>query len=233
MHAVRPDSNEPATGLAPSFAIVTDLEAIDEVLRGNREMFEVIVRRYNPRLYRIGMAYLRSQVEAEDAMQNAYVRAFFHLSAFQRTAAFSTWLTRIMINECLTVIRRNKTRLDEPLDSAVEPGDAPAGARAPDEIQINEMKVLLETAITHLPQTYRAVYMLREVQQLSTAETAESLGISEESAKVILHRARARVKEHLSKSAAAIELFPYPAKFCNPMTERVLRIVLRGATGKR
>ncbi len=220
----------PENGTSPAppgtqAAAVGDLEAVDEVLRGNREMFEVIVRRYNPRLYRVGVAYLRDHAKAEDAMQNAYVSAFLHLSRFDRSASFGTWLTRIMINECLMALRRERARPSEPLDET-DDGNACVAAVTTDTIQITEMKALLEKAIAALPQNYRAVYVLREVQQLTTAETAAALGISQESVKVLLHRARARLKELLLKSAAAVELFPYPAEYCDPMTQRVLRLIL-------
>ena len=85
---------------------ITDLQVIDEVNRGNREMFEVLVRRYNRQLFRIGLSYLRHHQQTEDAMQNAYLNAFLHLGNFQRQASFSTWITRIMINECLMLLRR-------------------------------------------------------------------------------------------------------------------------------
>src|SRR3954462_862814 len=94
---------------------ITDLEAVSGVVGGQREMFEVIVRRYNPQLYRVGMAYLRNHAQTEDAMQNAYLKAFLNLSRFAHDSAFSTWLTRIMINECLMLLRRGKrTARDTP-----------------------------------------------------------------------------------------------------------------------
>jgi RNA polymerase sigma-70 factor (ECF subfamily) len=211
------DDRSPSAPSATHSAADDDLVAVDEVLRGNREMFEVIVRHHNARLYRVGMAYLRDHARAEDAMQNAYIHAFLHLQRFDRHAAFGTWLTWIMINECLMMLRRDKGHPSEPLDDSDE-AHAAVEAVASDAVQITEMKTLLENAIGALPQNYRAVYVLREVQQLTTAETAAALGISEESVKVLLHRARARLKDVLLKSAAAVELFPYPAEYCDPMT---------------
>src|SRR3954447_6135327 len=87
---------------------LSDLEAVKGVISGQREMFEVIVRRYNTQLYRVGMAYLRNHTQTEDAMQNAYLKAFLHLDRFHGTSAFATWLTRIMINECLMILRTRK-----------------------------------------------------------------------------------------------------------------------------
>ena len=219
-------SPAPARQPVPSapFVEIADLDAIAEVARGNREMFEVIVRRYNPQLFRVGMAYLRNHALAEDAMQNAYVKAFFNLGRFRRGAAFSTWLTRIMINECLMQLRRQKRTVIEPIDTARLPRDT-ALTVLPDPVNLAEMKTLLEQAIAALPRNHRAVYMLREVQQLSTAETARCLGLSVQNVKVSLHRARERLKTELLKTAAGAELFPYPATFCDAMTARVLRAV--------
>lgn len=221
------ENHDPEAIQFPSTSLpISDLAAVDEVLRGNREMFEVIVRRYNPQLYRVGMAYLRNHAKAEDAMQNAYLRAFLNMERFKRTAAFSTWLTRIMINECLMTLRKDKPGTTESLDDGAHEEPA-VTSPACDTLHNDEMKTLLEAAISALPETYRAVYVLREVQQFTTAETAESLGITQDSVKVILHRARARLKEHLLQTAEGVELFSYPAQFCNPMTERVLVAIMR------
>lgn len=221
------------------FTSTSDLDVIAEVTRGNREMFEVIVRRYNQLLYRVGMAYLHDHGHVEDAMQNAYLKAFLHLDRFERGAAFSTWITRIMINECLMLLRRRKTRPEHGVEpfvletAAIESASAAlTGAhddrshRAAEHINLKELKALLEKAVAALPRKYRAVYMLREVQQLSTAETAAALHVSTASVKVDLHRARERLKAELLKSAAGAELFEYPACYCDPMTARVMAAVL-------
>ncbi len=225
--ALRAHSAHP---LSP-FADVSDLDALAQIARGHREMFEVIVRRYNQPLYRIGLAYLRDHALTEDAMQNAYLKAFLNLQKFQRGAAFSTWLTRIMINECLMLLRRAKHTPEQIGDTLTEDElPAPASAAvAADHLQRHEMKVLLEQAITSLPRNYRAVYMLREVQQLSTAETAECLKLSAANVKVLLHRAREQLKSELLKSAAGVELFTYTAPLCDPMTTRVMRAVIAAA----
>lgn len=210
------------------FADVSDLDAIAEVARGNREMFEVIVRRYNQPLYRVGMAYLRDHAAAEDAMQNAYMKAFLNLPKFQGGAAFSTWLTRIMINECLMMLRRKKLSPERVTEIDESRREEPTATEPPvsDRINLQEMKILLEQAIAKLPRNYRAVYMLREVQQLSTAETASCLSISSASVKVLLHRARERLKVELLKTSAGAEVFTYTAERCDPMTARVMHAVL-------
>jgi RNA polymerase sigma-70 factor (ECF subfamily) len=207
---------------------ITDAQAVNEVIRGNREMFEVIVRRYNTQLYRVGMAYLRNHAQTEDAMQNAYLKAFQHLERFRGNSAFATWLTRIMINECLMIIRSGKRCVMENIDDEDFRATHESLAFAPvsDPLRREEIKAVLEQAVSSLPQMHRAVYLLREVQQLSTAETAECLGLTKENVKVCLHRARDGLKSRLLQSAAAVEIFNYPATFCDPMTARVMSMVL-------
>jgi RNA polymerase sigma-70 factor (ECF subfamily) len=208
-----------------AWATCSDDAALADVARGNREMFEVIVRRYNERLYRVGMAYLRNHALAEDAMQNTYVKAFVHLGKYRGAAAFATWLTRIMINECLMIRRRHRGLVELSFDGAQAemPSEIPS---APDQVTAKDMKIFLEKAIAELPRKYRTVYVLREVQQLTVAETAKCLGLSAASVKVDLHRARARLKTALLKSATAAELFGYPAPYCDPMTARVMQAIL-------
>jgi RNA polymerase sigma-70 factor (ECF subfamily) len=209
------------TGPAP--AEISDEVAVAEVARGNREMFEIVVRRHNQRLYRIGMSYLRDHGHTEDAMQNAYVKAFVNVRKFNGSSSFATWLTRIMINECLMILRQPRRKLESVEVEAVEKRDASPSADA--QMNAKEMKTILEQSIRELPQSYRVVYILREVQQLSTEETAQSLDLTVQNVKVTLHRAREKLKTSLLRSAAGTELFAYTAEWCDPMTARVMRAV--------
>ncbi len=221
------DSPATTAPASPSWTEISDDQAISEVLRGNREMFEVLVRRHNQLLYRIGVGFLRRHEAVEDAMQNSYLKAFLNLGRFHRDAAFSTWLSRIMINECLMQLRRERaTReeswearpIPEPVDDKIRAGLA--------ELTLSEMKTLLENSINGLPRRYRSVYLLRDVQQLTTAETAAALGITPQNVKVLLHRAREKLKARLLENAAGAEIFPYHAPHCNRMTARVMAAVL-------
>jgi RNA polymerase sigma factor (sigma-70 family) len=203
---------------------MTDDEAVTAVIEGDRASFEFIVRRYNSQLYRVGRAYLRNHAQTEDAMQNAYLKAFLNLNRFQGTAALATWLTRIMINECLMMLRRQKQCTTEPIDddsAAIESFADPAA----EILQAQEMKALLEQAIHALPRNHRAVYVLREIQHLTTAETARCLGLTRENVKVCLHRAREGLKTELLKSSAGLELFSYPARYCDPLTSKIMSLV--------
>ncbi|HEY9156234.1 MAG TPA: sigma-70 family RNA polymerase sigma factor [Opitutaceae bacterium] len=210
----------------PMLTEVSDQAAISDVNRGNREMFEVLVRRYNQRLYRVGIAYLHGHAAVEDAMQNAFLKAFLHLGQFSGTSSFSTWLTRIMINECLETIRRNKSLEGLKERSVDASDDALEENRATRNLSLKDMKAVLEQATREIPEKYRTVYILREVEQLSTEQTAELLQMSEANVKVALHRARQMIKTRLLANVAADELFPYPAKYCNGMTARVMKAIL-------
>ncbi len=206
---------------------VTDLEAIAAVVGGNRAMFEIIVRRYNTQLFRVGMAYLRNRTQTEDAMQNTYLKAFLHLDRFHGSSAFATWLTRIMINECLMILRTKKRFTMERFEEGQAELEQSSLFVAPaNPLHEQEIKAVFEKAIQALPRTHRAVYLLRAVQRLSTEETARCLGLSTANVKVSLHRAREGLKAELMRSAAGVELFDYPASFCDPMTARVMQAVL-------
>lgn len=203
---------------------IPDLDVVADVNQGNREMFEVIVRRYNQRLYRIGVAYLRSHGRAEEAMQNAYVKAFLNLDRFGGRAAFSTWLTRIMINECLILIRQSRREVAK--EAPLAQLQAAPDENGEQQLTIKEMKALLESALQELPRKHRAVYLLREVENLTTEQTAASLRISVSDVKISLMRAKEALKRRLLKRAATAELFAYPAVYCNGMTGRVMRRIL-------
>lgn len=217
--------------VTPGASDISDLDAVNRIIGGNREMFEVIVRRYNTQLYRTGMAYLRNHAQTEDAMQNAYLKAFLHLDRFRGGSAFATWLTRIMINECLMILRTRKRFTMENIDERGA-GEKHESFVVPpsDSLHHQDIKTVLESAIQTLPRRHRAVYLLREVQQLSTAETAQCLGLSRANVKVALHRAREALKAELMRSVAGVELFDYPACFCDPMTARVMQAILNTTT---
>jgi RNA polymerase sigma factor (sigma-70 family) len=171
-----------------------DAHLIDGILAGNKNLFEVIIRRYNQRLFRIGMSILNSETEAEDAMQNAYLKAYEHLSSFEKRATFATWLTRIMINECLA--QKNKNRQIENLNPFSENVTT---MTTPAHILINkELSSLLENAIGQLPDKYRLVFVLRELEEMSVRETSGTLGIEESNVKVRLNRARTMLKNNLN-----------------------------------
>jgi len=204
----------------------TDEEVIDRVKAGDTALYELIMRRYNQRLYRVARAILRDDAEAEDVMQEAYVRAFQHLDQFAARAPFSAWLTRIAVHEALARLRLRSR--SQQLEDAEQDGDflMTMADTSPDPEQIvssAEMGRLLEDAVLGLPDQFRAVVMLRDVEELSTSETAAALDLSEENVKVRLHRGSAMLRSWLVArvGAEAKNAFPFMGVRC----DRVVRSV--------
>ncbi len=221
----------PTRTAAPTPATLPDAEVVARVRAGERSLFEVLVRRHDRRVYRTIRAILHDEDEVEDAMQQAWVQAYLHLGDFQGNAAFSTWLVRIAANEALQRLRRmgplaavprRGDAEEEREDDVMSPGEDPE-----DRAAAREAIRLLERAVDALPPHHRLVFVLREVEGLSTAETATALGIAEEAAKVRLHRARAALRRTLEETvgAAALEAFPFHAPRCDRIVARVMAAI--------
>lgn len=210
----------------------SDAETIQQVLDGNNAMFELLMRRYNERVYRAARSIVRDEQEAEDVMQQAYVNAFTHLRQFNGSAQFSTWLTRIAINEALARVRRRGRyeAFDDDI-SNVEPFMSSNPAQSPErQAFAGELRGLLEWAIDALPDGMREVFMLREVEGLSTSEAAECLGTSEDVVKTRLSRGRAHLRRLLMErtGATAPEAFRFYRPRCDRVVARVLDTIAGG-----
>ncbi|MFB3814019.1 MAG: RNA polymerase sigma factor [Terriglobales bacterium] len=216
----------------------SDEEVVARVLAGETAVYEIIMRRYNQRLYRVARAILRDDAEAEDVMQETYVRALQHLRQFQGRAQFSTWLTRIAVNEALARVRQ-RGRIHE-LEAAGGEGDPmttlPSNEPDPETRAGDaETRHLLETAVLELPESYRAVVMLRDIEEMSTADTAAALGLSEDNVKIRLHRARAMLRRTLYKhvGATSATAFQFHAVRCDRVVNGVFaRLTQPGPSGE-
>jgi len=199
---------------------------IEQVLDGNTALFELLMRRYNERVYRAARSIVRDALEAEDVMQQAYVNAFTHLRQFNGSARFSTWLTRIAINEALARVRRlgRYQPCDDDL-SDVEPFMFRSPAADPEQQAFaRELRGLLEWAIDSLPDGMREVFVLREVEGLSTAEVAACLGVSEEVVKTRLSRGRAAMRRLLMERTGATAADAF--RFYRPRCDRIVAQVM-------
>ena len=205
-----------------------DEAVVERILAGETALFEVLMRRYNQRLYRAARAILRDDAEAEDVIQDAYVRAYQHLSQFRAEAQFSTWLTRIAVHEAIARSkRRGRLEQFETFSNAAGGQDMRLASRAPnpeERASAAETSMILERAILSIPGPYRTVLMLRDIEQMSTAETAAVLDISEENVKTRLHRGRALVRKELYALAGsdAPRAFAFMGQRCDSLIRRVM-----------
>ncbi len=211
------------------WSALSDEEVVERVRAGETSLYELLLRRYNQRLYRIVRVILRDDSEAEDVMQEAYVRAFSNLRQFEGRSKFSTWLTRIAIHEALARLRKRK-RLESLEPASLErPGLAPVGVvRIPDpeqEASNHELKLVLESAIESLPETYRSIFVLRCVEGLSGEEAAQCLEITEDAAKIRLHRARLLLRKQLQRKlgAAYAEAYSFGFQRCDRVVAAVMQ----------
>lgn len=212
--------------IAPLRDQLTDEELIERIVAGDHALFEIVMRRYNQRIYRAVRAVLGSEEEVEDAMQQAYLNAYRSLHQYAGRARFSTWLTRIAVNEAIA--RRGKR---QPFG-----GESEAMIRlesnAPDPEQetfASELRDVMQRQVAGLPDAFRTVLMLRDVEGLSTSETAECLGISEDLVKARLSRARVLLRDRLYRRAGVTleTLFA----FGNSRCDRVVAAVMAATSG--
>lgn len=206
---------------------MTDAEIVGRIRAGETALFEVLMRRHNQRVYRVARAVLRDESETEDVMQQAYINAYTHLHQFEDRSQFSTWLTRITVREALA--RRRKWRPDVAPQSPDTPGDRmdrfPSHQPDPErQAYGKELGRVLEEAVDSLPESYRCVFMLRDIEGLSTTETAAGLEVGEEAVKTRLHRARAMVRRAVTDrlGSATAEAFQFHASRCDRVVEAVL-----------
>jgi RNA polymerase sigma-70 factor (ECF subfamily) len=221
---------------APTLERAGEGELIGLARDGSGAAVREIMRRNNRRLFRAARGIIGSDWEAEEVVQDAYVRAFRALAAFRAEAALGTWLTRIVINEARHRLRGRRetmalTELDE--STVGEIIQFPGGASSADperQAAIGQIRILLESAIDGLPAPFREVFILRQVEGLSTEETARTLGIAPETVKTRLHRARTRLRRALQDRLAPAlkDTFPFEGERCQRLTRSVLhRLGLR------
>lgn len=219
---------------------LSDTEIVVRVRNGDAALFELIMRRYNRRLFRIARGVLGDDTEAEDAVQEAYVCAYFKLQQFRGPDGFASWLSRIATNEALMRRRNRKRELLMPLDTLNEPSNqeaAMADPRSPDhnpEAGLHEYQLrrLLECAIDRLPEVYRVAFVLREVEQMSVSDTAQCLDIEPATVKTRVHRARRLLQHNLTGelSAALTGAYDFDGARCDRLVAGVIQRINRYRT---
>jgi len=209
-----------------------DAQLVACVQAGEREAFAQIMQRCNQRLFRMVRAVIHDDAEAEDVVQEAYVHAYEKLAGYRSDASLATWLTRIALNEAYGRLRRRRSTVDidqfDTLPAAMAqvipfPG-LPSGGDPAEDAARAQLRRLLETAVDALPEPFRLVYVLRDIEGCSVAETAASLEIREETVKTRLHRARLQLREALQTriAANAPDAFTFMGERCARITATVL-----------
>jgi len=204
---------------------------IRRVLSGEKELYEILVRRNNQKLYRVIRGYLKSEDEVEDVMQNSYIKAYTKLHQFNLESRFSTWLMRIGINESLAVLKKKGKLLH--LNNDYQDSDDDFVFEIPDRKQLNpqekmaqkETKQLLESAIDQLELKYRTVYIMKEIEEMSLKEIAIALDISLANVKIRLHRSKEMLKETLYRLSNNKDVFEFGFSRCDRITENVMKSI--------
>jgi RNA polymerase sigma-70 factor (ECF subfamily) len=219
-------SSDSATRTAPA---EDELTLARRVANGDRAAFELIMRRYNRRLYRLARASLRDDSEAKDAVQEAYLSAYRGIGSFRGEASLSTWLSRLVLNECGNRQRRSARRRDiiplvSSATSRTETESVADVAEGPDRAAARtQLRAILESKLGELPEALRVVFVLRSVEELSVAEAAETLGIAEETVRMRHFRARGMLREMLARDIdlAEADLFEFGGIHCDALVASV------------
>jgi RNA polymerase sigma-70 factor (ECF subfamily) len=212
-----------------------ELTLARRVASGDRRAFELLMRRHNRRLYRLARASLRDDSEAKDALQEAYLNAYRAIGSFRGDATLSTWLSRLVLNECAVRQRRSARRRDIiPLisseASATETENVADLAEGPDHAAARtQMRGILESKVGRLPESLRLVFVLRAVEELSVAETAEALGLTQEAVRMRHFRAKGLLREALAREIdlAESDLYDFGGMHCDGVVANVLAKLCR------
>jgi RNA polymerase sigma-70 factor (ECF subfamily) len=205
----------------------SDQEVISRILQGDEALYEILLRRYNPYLYKVGRGYGFNHHDTEDLMQESYIQAYYALTKFESRASFKTWLIRIMLNNCYhkkkkaasmkEIVSEEKPEKSIPMFHDQATGVAP--------VLQKELGRVIESAVTRVPEDYRMVFTLRELNGLSIAETAQALDISEVNVKVRLNRAKNLLRNEIEKMYSSQEIFEFNLVYCDRIVERVMETI--------
>ncbi len=208
----------------PTIKSLSDEKLVARIIGGELHLYEHLMRRYNSRMYRISMSIINNNAEAEDIMQIAYINAYRQLSNYRQQSSFGTWLTRILINESLLHKKRKskkekllmETQFDE------EHNETPLKG-----LMNKESKLILEDAVASLPEKYRLVFVMREVQGMSTNETMDALSLGESNVKIRLARAKEMLKAELNKKWKPEQIYEFNLTRCDVVVHYTMSQILR------
>lgn len=208
------------------FGISTEEEIIEKINGGELILFEILIRRYNPVLYKIAKAYGFNHQDAEDLMQETHIAAYTHLEKFENRSSYKTWLSKIMINKCLYKLSHGHYKneiADGELITEKLMQNSSVETSTEKFIKNRELSKALETSLQQIPVMYRTVFVLREIEGFSVAETAELLCITPMNVKVRLNRAKAMLQQQLQEFYTSSELYEFNLVYCDKIVQEVFR----------
>ena len=202
---------------------MNEQDILKRIAEGEKNLYALIMRKYNQRLYRIALSIISNESEVDDLMQAAYIKAYENLGQFRSQSLFSTWITRILINECL-MFRRKKQQTSKAWSeiSNSQPGRSPIVQTPLMNVMNSELKIILEQSIRSLPGKYRTVFIMRELENMSVSETIDCLGISEANVKVRLNRAKVMLRDKLKEYVKEDEPLQFYKPRCNKVVDYVM-----------
>lgn len=204
----------------------TDRELIEKILNKETAIFELIIRRNNPYLYRIGRMYNFSHEDTQDLMQEVYIEVFTHLDQFEGRSSFRTWISKIMLHQCYRKTQKWYSRHMESIDNNSQAIQGLLNNETSNHVMNRELNSVIERSLLNIPEVYRAAFTLREVNGLSVQETAEVLEISESNVKVRVNRAKAHLRKEIEKFYVKEEIFEFNLIYCDAMVSRVMNEIM-------
>ena len=206
---------------------MTESQVIDRILKGDKSFYHLIVRKFNTDLYRIGRSYNYNHEDSQDLMQETYLDAFRNLSGFEGRSSFKTWIIRIMLNNCYKKKQKAafKNESSREINENSQPMFVSNHTDTNSLVQNRELGHIIEKALAEIPEDYRMVFSLREINGLNVSETADLLDISEANVKVRLNRAKSMLRNTIERSYSSSEIFSFDAVYCNAMAEKVMILI--------
>ena len=208
---------------------ISEIELIDRIRNGERELFEILIRRNNPYLYKVGMSYGYKHEDVEDLMQEAFIAAYLNLEKFESRSTFKTWITRIMLNQCYQKGQKlsfKNEKANDILNEKTTPMfESNQSTDTYNSVLNNELSNVIGNALTSIPFEYRMVFSLRELNGMSTSETAEALDISETNVKARLNRAKQMLRSKVEKMYTPEDIFEFNLIYCDRVVEGVMKAI--------
>ena len=216
--------------MTKQFDTITETELINRISRGETELFEILIRRNNPFLYKVGMSYGYKHEDVEDLMQETFIAAYLNLGKFESRSSFKTWITRIMLNQCYQKAQKLSFKNEKTSDTISNEKTTPMfeSNRSTDvykSVLNKELSYIIGNALIAIPLEYRMVFSLRELNGMSTAETAELLDISETNVKVRLNRAKHMMRQKLETMYSPEDIFEFNLIYCDRIVNEVMKVI--------